>query len=242
MNLITPKDCGLLLASMPSSGSDWLASCIKEAVPSLNYSREHFSPLCNLRDSELLSEHFGDYLYDSTHNLCSKLTDQHLSCVLNQVWVGRGHTFCKENYLAFKLDAFAKRFDTIVFARRTEDTFPPNRQRVTAWYEHAYHAALKAGLVPLYVANQCRNPMDKAVVGHQVFLRQLVSSAKSLGLRLVWWHDMISPDTIEDALRPENEAEDRLVSVMKRTAKLRVEPDPEYTKLYLASLSLLELF
>lgn len=241
MNLLTPKNDGLLIASMPSSGSDWLADCFMEANPELKYSREHFSPLCNLGDSEILSPHFGDYLYSCTRNLTTPLPDRTLNGVLEYIWRPRGHTFTKENYLAFKLESMSKRFNVVVLARRTEDTFPPTRQRVTAWYEHAFCALDDVGMTPSWADVHVKTPMDMAVVGHKLYLRKLVSEAERLGLPILWWHDLVDQDKVEEVINPTTMQERFLVEIIKLTGKPRKEPDPHYAKLYLDSLRLLEL-
>jgi hypothetical protein len=233
------KSKGLVLASMPSSGSDWLAECMVKADPSLKYSREHFSPLCNLADSELLCRYMGDYLYGTTHNLSTELPSPHLSSILEGCWNGRGLNFTKENYLAFKLPAFAKQFGVVVLARRTEDTFPPNRQRVTAWYEHAYHAAVAARLVSRDMQDRVRTPMDKAVVGHQLFLRRMLSDARALGLPILWWHDLIGGEA-HTAINPTTDKEYALVSEIVETATPRPKPLREFEDLFAPALKLLQ--
>ena len=176
---------GFLLASMPSSGSDWLAKCICKANPSFVYAREYFSPICNPEIAERLSLCVGDTMA-STYQKLTKTSDiQSIYALLDDTWRKSGFTFTKENYLAFQIYPFAEFFDIVILLRKFSDTFPPNRHRVMVWYEHFYASISDDSVLKTVSVN---SPMDRAAIGHYAFASKMLASAKAGSIPVCFYH------------------------------------------------------
>jgi hypothetical protein len=180
-----------MLASMPSSGSDFVADALCKAHPHFSYWREFFSPICNLKHSSTLMR-LGDTLACTTENLCKTLPDETLEEIVASTWDTEAADFTKENYLAWNLRWFASQFRVLILLRRPEDTFPPTRHRVMRWYEHMAYSAQLNGCLPASIAKQCFSPMRKAICGHTVFIEKMLLQADELNLPVLWYDELIS--------------------------------------------------
>lgn len=134
----------LLLASVPSSGSDWLAKCFVEAVPELvtpavadpmryGQVKEFFNPICNQKCGPV-ADYFGCELHSSMGKLTRSLEHEELEHVMCH-WPENA-TFTKETFAVFQLPRLASRFQIVSLVRSTSNTFPPNRLRVWSWYQN----------------------------------------------------------------------------------------------------------
>lgn len=182
----------MLLASLPSSGSDWLAGCIARSHPALRYRREYFSPIANWRRSQRLATVLGDTLFYTTPQLCRARSRAEIQSLLDSTWRQDGFNFTKENYLAFQIEQFAETFTVIVLLRRFEDTFPPHRHRVMRWYEHFHGALAVNGAVDEWTVARSATPMNRAAIGYYWFARRLRDAASALCLPIFWFHDLSS--------------------------------------------------
>ncbi len=132
----------LLLASIPSAGSDWLAQCFTDAVPELvtpamasdRYKdvKEFFNPICN-HVSPLVSQYFGCELPSTVRNLTRRLAWNE-RCDLMEFWPQEA-TFTKETFAVYQVGSLSASFDVVKLIRSAEHTFPPKRLRVWAWYQ-----------------------------------------------------------------------------------------------------------
>lgn len=226
------KRDGLLLASLPSSGSDWVASCMVDANPELRYSREFFCPTVNLPHSRELSAVLGDTLYSNVKNLCRPISAAELDHLLDSTWRQTNFNFSKENYLPFQLEAFAEKFDIVVLLRRFRDTFPPHRHRVMQWYEHFFGALITQKFIRWNVFEaRHRNPMERAAIGHYFFAKQLKESAEQLGLKILWHHELMN-------LSAEELGGDAFAKLIVETREEIPRPSGEYFELWKPALSL----
>lgn len=194
---MSQKPDGFLLASLPSSGSDWVAECICKADPSLCYAREYFSPTVNIVHAETIEQCLGDTMAMSLPRLVTPCGQRRIESLLDQTWRRESFNFTKENYLPFHLDSFANFFDVVVLLREFHHTFPPHRHRVTQWYEHFY-AALYHRLDP-FCRSQSVDPLCRAAVGHYLFAREYVEAARHISCPVVWFGDLVKCDTKEIA-------------------------------------------
>ena len=175
----------VLLASMPSSGSDWLAKCFVDAHPHHTYWREFFSPLANWQHSAALEESLGDVLVGCADNLGRSMDHDDLHQLLAETWDMVPASFTKDVMLAAQLDAFAARFDTFILLRRLEDSFPPTRRRVIRWYEcfawqlDQTNPRLRRG-----------SPAERACIGYRAMLDIMNRQAYDNNIPVLWWHDL----------------------------------------------------
>jgi hypothetical protein len=176
---------GLLLAALPSGGSDWVAQCLLEADDSLVYFREYFCPYVNWQDAEQLENVVGDTMFCNTKRMGQNTTTEKVNQLLDGTWRKTGYTFTKENYIAFQLEQFAQFFTTVVLVRSFNDTFPPSRRRVIGWYEHFYAAMLVNDRLTKEVIRMGTTPTNRAAIGHWCFTQQLKWTAKRLSLPLL---------------------------------------------------------
>lgn len=217
------KRDGLLLASLPSSGSDWVACCIAESRPDLVYAREYFCPTVNWRNAADLEKFLGDTMYTNVSRLCRSISESEIETLLQSTWRKDGFSFTKENYVAYQLEAFANTFDIIVLVRKFEHTFPPHRHRVMQWYEHMYCALSIHGLIDsLSIAS--KTPMERAAIGHYWFTRKLIEVGQALHEPVIWFHDLLSnpPKVPHVGIDFQN--------IVKQSCRKIDRPDGEYFK------------
>jgi hypothetical protein len=184
MELLMSANDGVLLAALPSGGSDWVASCIQRANPFLIYAREFFCPMCNWQHSQRLEQTVGDTLHNNTLKMIEPISRLEVESLLNDTWRTTDYCFTKENYLAFQLEPFSYFFDIVVLVRSFEDTFPPNRRRVMSWYEHFFCSIVssKKAKDAQYLGT---TPMNRAAIGHFLWANQLKAMAAKLGLPIL---------------------------------------------------------
>lgn len=224
--IVYMKDDGLLLAALPSGGSDWFASCIRMAQPTLRYAREFFCPMCNWQYAGRLERDLGDTTYAATDKLCVEMTDDSLNSLLNDTWRREDYNFCKENYLPWKLTAFSKQFTTVVLVRDFDDTFPPNRQRVIRWYEHFYCALFNAGQLDEESVMEATNPTARAAIGFFYFRQKLIDMAHELDLPLIYVSKITRQNATEitDAVKRVPVDTQALVDAIVQTRRNVVRP------------------
>lgn len=190
------KHDGLLLASLPSSGSDWIAECMRGSCHSI-YWREFFCPTVNWKYSDRLMTSLGDTLYSTVPNLCRQFTENELDRLLEKTWRQEEYCFTKENYLAFQLSEFAKTFTVVILLRRFKDTFPPRRHRVMQWYEHFFGALRDEHKIDQWLDRHAITPMNCAAIGHFLFVKQMKNAGTEIGSPIMWFHDLVDLDQID---------------------------------------------
>lgn len=174
------KRDGLMLAALPSGGSDWIATCIAEANPHLRYAREFFCPTINWRMAARLEQTLGDTMFANTARMCWPIMPRDVDALLNDTWRQTSFNFTKENYLPFQLEQFAAHFDVLVLLRSFDETFPPNRHRVMQWYEHFYGALVASCRIGRDALDCESTPMTRATVGYYWFAKQLAQTARKI--------------------------------------------------------------
>jgi hypothetical protein len=185
------KRDGLLLASLPSSGSDWCARAICASNPTLIYAREYFCPFVNWKDSQRLEQTLGDTLSANTGRLVRGITLPALDSLLEETWRRSGASFTKENYLPYQLETFAERFEVIILLREFCETFPPNRRRVLMWYEHFGVSLQAASHLDMFCCEHMTTPMNRAAIGHYWFTRRYLQAAAIIKCPVLWFGDML---------------------------------------------------
>jgi len=166
-----------IILSLPSCGTDWLATCIQKTHPELRYHREFFNPICNLEHAETLGQAFGCEMIPYHKRIAVPWRNQFetISDAYLKTWPGSGLNFTKENFSAFKVGFFAGVFKCIGVLRPVHAVFPPPRLRVVAWYNAIFDSIrgyvdqcgnFNDGLVGRIVTNslrEARTPLERAV-------------------------------------------------------------------------------
>ena len=183
---------GLILASLPSSGSDWFAQALCASDPALIYAREYFCPFVNWEQAERLERTLGDTLLRNSERLTQGITATALSELVEDTWKRSGATFTKENYIPFQVETFAERFRVIILLREFRLTFPPNRRRVLLWYEHFGQALISAGRLDSFCESHAKTPMNRAALGHYWFSRRYMDAARTIGCPVVWFGQLMN--------------------------------------------------
>jgi hypothetical protein len=126
----------LLLMTLPSSGSTWLADVIVTRLGLLAHqkSAEFFQPLTNLELYEPLSRCFGSENPSCMNNIMKMPRSDDFEKAVAE-FKKRGYTFCKEVFQFFHTPLFVRHFDVFFLRRSAERTFPPSRLRVLSWYD-----------------------------------------------------------------------------------------------------------
>jgi hypothetical protein len=217
---------GVLLAALPSGGSDWMAGCFQMARPELKYTREFFCPHVNWQYAPQLETCLGDTMYANTAKMGQPISCEQVDDLLNNTWRQTEYTFTKENYLAFQLNAFHKFFKIAVLVKPFHHTFPPNRRRVLGWYEHFYAAAKATNKTCTWMDDLEETPMNRAALGHLIFTRQLTAAASRLQLPIIRF-DIATEGTqaeVKDMIVGVPVDEDRLVQAIMTTRKQICRP------------------
>lgn len=191
----------LLLASVPSSGSDWLAKCFTDAVPELvtpavadpmRYGnvKEFFNPICNQACGPVC-RYFGCELTSCRDALTRELEADELQHVMEQ-WPAAA-TFTKETFAVFQLPRLANRFQIVSLVRSTANTFPPKRLRVWSWYQNI-------GLAMGFPLNGIVSVHAHAMAAHLAYAAALKSFSPTKPLE---WENLVtdSKAEIEEQLR-----------------------------------------
>jgi hypothetical protein len=224
---LTNKPDGFLLASLPSSGSDWFADCICKADPSLRYAREYFSPTCNLQHASRLEQVVGDTLAGSLSKLVTPASCSSVAQLLDDTWRRDNYNFTKENYLPFHLSEFQKWFDVVILLREFKHTFPPRRHRVMQWYEHFYVAMAQTNRVP----TDNLSVTHRAAAGHYWMVKQYVDVAKRHNIPVIWWGDLQ-----KGVVNPTSFLSAQCLEVMSKTKKQKEQASVEYKTFWASAL------
>lgn len=205
----------LLLAAMPSSGSDWLTDCIFEANPELigypEAKHELFSPICNPDHSKNLSRYFGCERVDCYHNIFYDAVG-HESLVRG--WIRRsGIEFAKDVWNAFQLSMLSYSFQRVlILTKEPRSMFPPSRARVVNWYcaiaeaartNPIQDAAISAWLGSTARSLSERHPHAVALVGYAIYRGLLYRAAQHLPTaKGITWETLLwdTEDTIAERL------------------------------------------
>jgi hypothetical protein len=177
----------LLIAAVPSCGSDWFAECVRDAS-SHSYYREFFNPMTNWRLADTIGAEFGCESPLYIDNILTASSEESLQRIVSETWASSGLTMTKENWSHRKLWYLKDHFHVVCFARRAEDSLPPTRARVVCWMHGLARTLGVAGSG--FVAD--------AISGYTAWVGELVKTAESLYLPMVWWHDVMAME--KDAL------------------------------------------
>lgn len=183
----------VLLATIPSSGSSWIADCYVQAYPDRRCTREFFSATYNWRMAERIEEDCGDMMYTTVHLLACKLSVFRVRQLLEDTWKQASFDFTKECHLAWSLESFAEFFDCIVLVRPFEATFPPHRARVIRWYEHLFWSLLINHRLDSFCFNAGKTPTTRAAIAHYYGTRRLCEAARKIGTTVVVSEEMTFP-------------------------------------------------
>lgn len=171
----------LLIASVPSSGSDWFAGCVESASEHL-YRREFFNPICNWTLADRLGLEFGCESPLYIKNILNYSNKDFLDKIINEIWTPSGYTMTKEIWSHRKLWHLKDHFKIVCLARRIEDSLPPTRSRVICWM----HSIAKQFKI------DGNGFIQDAIAGYKIWTEELENTAKNLDLPLIWWHDLIN--------------------------------------------------
>lgn len=171
----------LLISAIPSSGSDWFASCISKASTH-SYCREFFNPICNWPLADELGTVFGCESAKYAHNITGRTPagDREVDEIIEALWKPSGYTMTKEVWATEKLEALSKHFRVICFSRSPERSMPPNRARVVGWM-HAY--AAEAGIQGGFAMSAMR--------AYSTMHGASVRASASVGAPLILWDELI---------------------------------------------------
>jgi hypothetical protein len=171
----------LLISAIPSSGSDWFASCISKASTH-SYYREFFNPICNWPLADDLGTVFGCESAKYAHNIARRTPagDREVDEIIEALWKPSGYTMTKEVWVTEKLEALSKHFRVICFSRTPERSMPPNRARVVGWM-HTY--AAQAGIQGGFAMSAMR--------AYSTMHGASVLASASIGAPLILWDELI---------------------------------------------------
>lgn len=195
----------VMLVSQSNSGSTWFASCLR-ADPRFDDGgqKEWFNPLLNRRYADELHV-LGSELYADVPHLARTPDPTTVRRLIGRTWRAETTppTFCKENFLAFKLEAFAEVFDLMVLLPDRDRAWPPERHRVMVWYDAWFHSMVMNGrfdrdLWQWIVANDAdATPEARALIAWETVRRRLASEADRLGAITLRYGDVLVQSTEE---------------------------------------------
>lgn len=188
----------VLLATIPSSGSSWIADCYEQAYPDRRCTREFFSATYNWKLAERLEQDVGDMMYATIPLLTAGLSVERVWKLLDDTWDQFGFEFTKECHLAWSLESFSVFFDCIVLVRPFEATFPPNRARVIRWYEHLYWSLFMNKRLDAFSIEQGKTPTTRAAIAHYFATRRLCQAAKNIGTKVVISEELEFPSQYQE--------------------------------------------
>ena len=125
----------LLIAAMPSSGSDWFASCIL-AVSELQAhptAKEPLNPICNIAHFDLIATAFGCEAANTIRRIAAPPRQDTVDHVL-ELAIPPEVNFVKEVWCGYQLEQLEDHFHIVTMTRSHANTFPPTRVRVYSWY------------------------------------------------------------------------------------------------------------
>jgi hypothetical protein len=126
----------LLIAAMPSSGSDWFASCILKSTDQLishPTAKEPLNPICNLEHFDTLAKVFGCEAEPAIEPIAACPTQEQVEEAIS-IALPPEVNFIKEVWVGYQLPQLAEHFQIITLTRSSINTFPPSRVRVYSWY------------------------------------------------------------------------------------------------------------
>ena len=228
----------LLLVSQSNSGSSWFARCLAEAHPELRYfDKEFFNPMMNHRHAARLSRSLGCELHSTVDNLASVPDPEDIDQLIASTWGAEAHGFTKENFLAFKIPAFARTFEVFFLFRGADYCFPPERSRVRQWYDAWFWSLWRGGRFTEgqkeWLCARQLSSHERAAVAWMTVRAALQTAARELDLehRIVDWERCLEypedrlPTYLAGVLPPRLSA-DRVAERILATRR-RPEPAPE---------------
>lgn len=120
---------------MPSSGSDWFASCIL-AVSDLRAhptAKEPLNPICNIEHFDLIATAFGCEAANTLRRIAAPPRQDTVDHVL-ELAIPPEVNFVKEVWCGYQLEQLEDHFHILTMTRSAVNTFPPTRVRVYSWY------------------------------------------------------------------------------------------------------------
>jgi len=174
----------LMISAIPSSGSDWFASCLLRASRHVYY-REFFNPLCNWENADRLGTVFGCESQKYSRNIFKTAFsgDRAIAQIFDELWVPSGNTMTKEVWVTEKLPALACHFNVVCFSREPKNSLPPGRARTVSWF-HA--CACQLGIAGDFAKS--------AMLGYEFMHKSCVEVAGAIGVPFISWEDMVFGD------------------------------------------------
>ncbi len=193
----------VLMLALPNTGTDWLVGLWLRQNPGLRYYREFFNPICNPKYEDVLSRAFGCEM--AGHYALLARPGCPCGQVYEQTWAREGYNFTKENYSAFKVGAFARRFRCFVLYRKAEASLPGGRLQVKTWFDAMYaslmanRSALAADLRELVaLATAEADTINKRqVAAFVIYYYQLLKEARRRGLPVLDYDVLMSHSAAE---------------------------------------------
>lgn len=197
-----------MLLSMPNSGSDWFASVILKTDSKIKYFREFFNPVANKKYFDCLSEGFGSELTSSYKKIACFSGEQLYEKIYAATWLKEQLNFTKENYSAFKIPFFIKKFNCIAFTRQITNSFPPVRDEVFDWYEAIYFSMVE-NIKTLPEETQelmkvsvkiCNNRQQKILMCHYIYQKLFLKFCQEYKIPVIRWEFLMGDhkDIIEE--------------------------------------------
>lgn len=173
----------LLIASVPSSGSDWFSECVVSASDH-SYRREFFNPICNWNLADRIGSEFGCESPIYAKNILKYSSEKKLDKIIKEVWSPSGFTMTKEIWSHRKLWHLKNYFKIVCLLRRVEDSLPPTRSRVICWM----HSIAKQFKI------HGKGFIQDSIAGYRIWTEELEKTANDLKIPVIWWHDLVSMD------------------------------------------------
>lgn len=179
----------LLMLSMPNSGSNWLSKTIAEALDR-RFFLEYFNPLINIQRENQLSVAFGGVTV-SYYEQIARASDPLVDKVIEETWMSESprFDFTKEVYSPRKLASFARYFNCFVMLRSLEQSFPPRRVQIWAYYEHIWHAFLEMDMVD----GETKGTIDRCHEAFHLMQACIRADASALGIPVIEYQQLFGP-------------------------------------------------
>ncbi len=194
----------LLMLSLPSSGTKWVANQIAMLDRISYYGREFFNPIVNAEEFVWMKEHFGCELPMCMWNMVRPLPRSIVKYSAER-FAEFGFNFAKENFHFFHAEQLKEEFDIFFYKRSAENTFPPTRLRVYAWYD------AMATVVDTHLDTDITKSSlyERAVETHSVWWLYGERIAKKNGFPIIYFEELMSNHSVVvNALRKVFSAED----------------------------------
>ena len=177
----------LLIAAMPSSGSDWFADCLLKSSAQLvthATAKEPLNPICNLDHFDVLAKVFGCEAEPAIASIAASPSQSQVDEVL-PIALGPQVNFIKEVWVGYQLPQLQQHFHTITLTRSYDNTFPPSRVRVYSWYL-ALARSIELNLELNHHANLSKMFRYRVVTAHRMYQKLLQQHSN----HLAWEHLM----------------------------------------------------